>query len=215
MKIEGLAKLPMPRGIHVGRRLWRVETPFVSIDRDKREAPSRYMMELERQPSWTNHPISHEIDLMVHVQDLPDCRITSLGEMPVFDVEIKIDVAKRIHIDRCLLRSVGYFQSVDFTLQNGRLTEWKPCDEQYLPPTIAQMKDTLPKDHFIVFKIRTEAYSVIIYDIPIPNNHLCQHCCRNVGTEPHPCPYKEEVKKDAISTCNCCAVCTRECADDV
>jgi hypothetical protein len=40
-------------------------------------------------------------------------------------------------------------------------------------------------------------------------------CGNPASAEPHACPFKGEVHEDNTTLCNCCATCTRECADDV
>ena len=62
--------------------------------------------------------------------------------------------------------------------------------------------------------------------MPQYDNAPLQHCggtaCmrmqvthRSAATEPHPCPYKQEIGNDSTSLCTCCELCQSECADDI
>lgn len=42
-----------------------------------------------------------------------------------------------------------------------------------------------------------------------------RHGCAKPGEEPHPCPFKAEIKNDSETLCPCCRECRRECAGDV
>lgn len=39
--------------------------------------------------------------------------------------------------------------------------------------------------------------------------------CPNPPTEPHTCPFAEEINEDSVTLCTCCPDCTRECARDI
>lgn len=39
--------------------------------------------------------------------------------------------------------------------------------------------------------------------------------CSHPATEPHTCPFREEISDDYETMCRCCGVCQRECAYDV
>lgn len=39
--------------------------------------------------------------------------------------------------------------------------------------------------------------------------------CGGPASEPHPCPYAEEIGGDCETLCNCCPNCTGECAMDI
>jgi len=39
--------------------------------------------------------------------------------------------------------------------------------------------------------------------------------CGNQATEPHPCPYREEINDDSETLCTCCQECAQECANDI
>ena len=42
------------------------------------------------------------------------------------------------------------------------------------------------------------------------------HCRgKNAAKDDHTCPYAEDVNDDAETMCNCCDVCTEECANDI
>jgi hypothetical protein len=45
-------------------------------------------------------------------------------------------------------------------------------------------------------------------------SNLCPSCKKNPASEPHPCPYGEEIygSKDE---CDCCPDCMRQCAEDI
>jgi len=44
----------------------------------------------------------------------------------------------------------------------------------------------------------------------------CQSCdCENEGKPLHTCPYREEIKGDETTLCNCCDECRRQCAQDI
>lgn len=43
----------------------------------------------------------------------------------------------------------------------------------------------------------------------------CQNCQERPAIALHTCPFKEEIKNDTSSTCNCCDECRNECAMDV
>ena len=38
---------------------------------------------------------------------------------------------------------------------------------------------------------------------------------RNEATEPHTCPYAEDINDDSVTLCNCCEFCTDSCADEI
>lgn len=44
---------------------------------------------------------------------------------------------------------------------------------------------------------------------------LCEQCHKNPASEPHTCPYAEEIANDSETECTCCPDCTRECAYDI
>ncbi len=44
-----------------------------------------------------------------------------------------------------------------------------------------------------------------------PKSCTCDDC-KGVW---HTCPYKEDVRGDCESTCNCCPYCTKQCARDI
>ena len=44
---------------------------------------------------------------------------------------------------------------------------------------------------------------------------LCQQCKKNKATEPHTCPYAEDVQGDNKTLCNCCEDCEGGCAHDI
>lgn len=39
--------------------------------------------------------------------------------------------------------------------------------------------------------------------------------CTIAGTEPHLCPFREEIHGDHETKCNCCKACEEECAGDI
>jgi len=39
--------------------------------------------------------------------------------------------------------------------------------------------------------------------------------CGNAATEPHTCPFAEEINDDSETLCTCCDDCTQECAWDI
>lgn len=39
--------------------------------------------------------------------------------------------------------------------------------------------------------------------------------CEHKETEPHPCPFMENVNGDATTLCTCCADCENQCEQDV
>lgn len=43
---------------------------------------------------------------------------------------------------------------------------------------------------------------------------LCK-CGKNPATEPHPCPYAEDINDDPNTLCTCCEECMNECAMDI
>ena len=43
----------------------------------------------------------------------------------------------------------------------------------------------------------------------------CSRCHKNPASEPHTCPYAEDINGDSETQCDCCADCTSECADDI
>lgn len=45
--------------------------------------------------------------------------------------------------------------------------------------------------------------------------HPCRTCSGEPSSEPHPCPYDEDVNHDGDTLCNCCDICTEECARDI
>lgn len=49
-------------------------------------------------------------------------------------------------------------------------------------------------------------------EIPMKEN-TCK--CGGDGTEYHTCPFSEDVHGDSTTLCNCCSICTRNCAEDI
>ncbi len=49
----------------------------------------------------------------------------------------------------------------------------------------------------------------------VENPNLCPRCQKNKASEPHTCPYAEEIGNDKETECTCCSECTRECAMDI
>lgn len=45
-------------------------------------------------------------------------------------------------------------------------------------------------------------------------SELCERCGKNPSSEPHLCPYDEELGSGK-ELCNCCEECTQECAMDI
>jgi len=43
---------------------------------------------------------------------------------------------------------------------------------------------------------------------------LCTRCGKNHASEPHPCPFQEEINNDPTS-CTCCDECTQECINEI
>lgn len=41
------------------------------------------------------------------------------------------------------------------------------------------------------------------------------HGCGHEQTEPHTCPYAEDVNNDSETLCTCCDACAQECAYDI
>ena len=74
------------------------------------------------------------------------------------------------------------------------------------------------KDEFVAIPI------TVPDEIHLPIDIKCEHCfgptimceCgKNPATEPHTCPYKEEIEDDHTTLCTCCKECEDQCADDV
>ena len=43
----------------------------------------------------------------------------------------------------------------------------------------------------------------------------CETCKTNLAKEEHTCPFKEDVRNDCESKCNCCDACERECLRNI
>ena len=43
----------------------------------------------------------------------------------------------------------------------------------------------------------------------------CPNCGKNEASEPHLCPYKEEIGDDHETLCTCCPDCEYDCAMDI
>ena len=43
----------------------------------------------------------------------------------------------------------------------------------------------------------------------------CESCGKNDATEPHTCPYAEEINNNSETLCNCCQDCVNQCAMDI
>ena len=52
-------------------------------------------------------------------------------------------------------------------------------------------------------------YKVVIH--PSHTLHYCSNCHARAATEPHPCPYRTEIKDDCDTLCHCCTACTTKC----
>lgn len=44
---------------------------------------------------------------------------------------------------------------------------------------------------------------------------VCSRCTANHESEPHTCPFAEEIGNDSETLCDCCDDCTNECAMDI
>ena len=49
---------------------------------------------------------------------------------------------------------------------------------------------------------------------PTPDETKCETCQVNPRTEPHTCPFAEEIHSDD-HLCTCCSSCEEECAMDI
>jgi hypothetical protein len=49
------------------------------------------------------------------------------------------------------------------------------------------------------------------------SDEVCESCggSQGIPRDPHPCPYREEMEGDIVSTCNCCDECTNDCCQDI
>jgi len=47
------------------------------------------------------------------------------------------------------------------------------------------------------------------------SEELCPHCGVNPASDPHPCPYDEDVNNNPDSSCTCCEECEYQCAMDI
>lgn len=43
----------------------------------------------------------------------------------------------------------------------------------------------------------------------------CENCKKNPATEPHTCPYAEDINDDHTTLCTCCRECENNCCDDI
>lgn len=111
MLVEGLAKLTPPKGIHIGRRLWKAETNMVVID-------PRYVDNIMDRLVGRNRrgicqPLPPIVTFNVEAKDLPECRICGGIENPAFDLIINSRGSERsarlifsnvfLHILECYL----------------------------------------------------------------------------------------------------------------
>lgn len=48
----------------------------------------------------------------------------------------------------------------------------------------------------------------------LKDKSLCPKC-NNKATEPHPCPYNQDIDNDHDTLCTCCDECSKECARDI
>lgn len=44
---------------------------------------------------------------------------------------------------------------------------------------------------------------------------LCSSCKKRPATDPHPCPFKEDIHNDGETLCDCCDECAHECSMDI
>ena len=49
-----------------------------------------------------------------------------------------------------------------------------------------------------------------LLDVPMPEA-FCENCKKNPATEPHTCPYAEDINDDHTTLCTCCEECEHEC----
>lgn len=47
------------------------------------------------------------------------------------------------------------------------------------------------------------------------DSETCQRCRKEPATEPHTCPFAEDIHDDSETLCNCCDDCAHECAMDI
>jgi hypothetical protein len=51
-------------------------------------------------------------------------------------------------------------------------------------------------------------------EVYYPNVEMCK-CGKNPATDPHTCPYAEEIHSDSETLCACCEECERACLMDI
>jgi hypothetical protein len=51
-------------------------------------------------------------------------------------------------------------------------------------------------------------------EVYYPKVEMCK-CGVNQATEPHTCPYAEDINEDYETKCTCCESCEQECAMDI
>lgn len=44
---------------------------------------------------------------------------------------------------------------------------------------------------------------------------MCENCGKNPATEPHPCPFDQEIEGNDDDVCTCCETCQEDCEIDV
>ncbi|MBT4730735.1 MAG: hypothetical protein HOK52_07405 [Candidatus Marinimicrobia bacterium] len=47
------------------------------------------------------------------------------------------------------------------------------------------------------------------------DENKCSECGVNPKTEPHICPYKDDIDGDDETLCTCCEYCSEQCAADI
>lgn len=92
--------------------------------------------------------------------------------------------------------------------------------EKYRGKTLDEWKVYIKKDGRI--GIRTQKYILVLEEElsklkqpTIISSGKCSKCKVNDAQLEHTCPYKEEMRDDSDSLCDCCDDCAHECAMDV
>ena len=57
-------------------------------------------------------------------------------------------------------------------------------------------------------------FPIITNKVRAKKVRLCESCNSNPASEPHPCPFSEEINGDETK-CTCCDSCTDQCAQDI
>ena len=123
-----------------------------------------------------------------------------------------------------LRQFISWYQSVAGCVSHHELTWFVKSVEEYLQPTndadvytlVLEARQEAEKWRDLYVSNTTDTKVHLPWEFNTLNSFFkCEKCDKNPASEPHPCPYAEEIDDDHTTLCTCCDECTEECAMDI